>query len=420
MMNSKSSSDIRINQNELSSILPSSILPIAPNFFPSSSMLNFSNIEEKIIIQHTPEVDNFILDSDLPIFMSQVLPPLGSGCDRCFASERVNGTLPQPDVDELDAYLANATNIVPIGANQDVDSRTELCEAIDQADGTADQVTEEDIRILLEAAIENPPPGQVQQVIDCLILAGLITETQREIVVETSIDSAIDGNDDPVENLSSTTSNDINFTFSGHVTPEGTEVDSQGFQCRLDEQPNFVPCNGPTTIDFTGSQLYTDLSPGVHTFTVSAFVVVNEQPIFDQTPETFTWTIIPIVVETSIDSAIDGNDDPVENLSSTTSNDIEFTFSGATNADDEQVTERGFVCVLDGETIDCTDDTGESFTSSEEFLNLSPGTHSFTVRAFVQVSEEVRIEDQTPETFTWTIEEEEEEPPEEPEEPEEP
>jgi hypothetical protein len=47
MMNSNSSSDIRINKNELSTILPSSILPIPPNFFPFSSMLNFSNIEKK-------------------------------------------------------------------------------------------------------------------------------------------------------------------------------------------------------------------------------------------------------------------------------------------------------------------------------------------------------------------------------------
>ena len=96
MMNSNSSSDIRINNNELSSILPSSILPIGPNFFPFSSMLNFSNLEEKIIIQHNPEVDNFILDSNPPIFTSQVLQPLDSGCDRCFASESVGGTLP-PD-----------------------------------------------------------------------------------------------------------------------------------------------------------------------------------------------------------------------------------------------------------------------------------------------------------------------------------
>ena len=125
----------------------------------------------------------------------------------------------------------------------------------------------------------------------------------------------------------STTSNDINFTFSGQITPEGTEVDSQGFECRLvDEQPNFVPCNGPTTIDFTGSQLYTDLSPGVHTFEVRAFVFVNEQKIVDLTPETFTWTILPIVVDTTLDTSIDGNDDPVTDFGSTTSNDIFYIF----------------------------------------------------------------------------------------------
>ena len=90
----------------------------------------------------------------------------------------------------------------------------------------------------MDDALKTLPPGQVQQVIDCLVLAGLITETQ-EIVVETSIDSAIDGNGDPVANLSSTTSNDINFTFSGHVTPEGTDDISRGFVCVLDDGETF-------------------------------------------------------------------------------------------------------------------------------------------------------------------------------------
>ena len=58
------------------------------------------------------------------------------------------------------------------------------------------------------------------------VLAEFYTHL-NPIVVNTSIDSAIDGNEDPVENLSSTTSNDINFTFSGQITPEDTEVDSQ-------------------------------------------------------------------------------------------------------------------------------------------------------------------------------------------------
>ena len=126
-----------------------------------------------------------------------------------------------------------------------------------------------------------------------------------------------------------------------------SDVDSQGFLCKLDDQPEFVPCDGPTTIDFTGSQFYPDLPPGVHNFTVVAFVVVNEQPIFDETPETFTWTIVPIVVNTSIDSAIDGNENPVENLSSTTSNDINFTFSGQVTPEGTDVDSQGFLCKLD-------------------------------------------------------------------------
>ena len=46
----------------------------------------------------------------------------------------------------------------------------------------------------------------------------------------------------------------------------------------------------------------------------------------DTTPATWVWTIVPIVVETTLDSAIDGNEDPVADEGSTTSNDIEFNF----------------------------------------------------------------------------------------------
>src|SRR5687768_9532569 len=227
------------------------------------------------------------------------------------------------------------------------------------------------------------------------------TWTIVPIVVETSIDSAIDGNGDPVANLSSTTSNDINFTFSGATN--APQFIDRGFVCVLDGGETF-DCTDDMGESFTSSEAFFNLPPGVHTFTVRAFVVVNEQPIFDPTPETFTWTIVPIVVETSIDSAIDGNGDPVVNLSSTTSNDINFTFSGHVTPEGTDDISRGFVCVLDdGETFDCTDDMGESFTSSEAFFNLPPGVHTFTVRAFVEVSEGEIIFDTTPETFTWTI-----------------
>ncbi|MCC2647407.1 MAG: hypothetical protein K0R16_210, partial [Nitrososphaeraceae archaeon] len=278
MMDSSTSSNLRLDKNGLSSNLPSSILPIAPNFFPFSSMLNVSNIQEKIIIQHNPEVDNIILDSDPPTFPWQVLLPLSSECDRCFASESVGGTLPPPSVRQLENYLADPANTVPIGADPDVNSIAELCAAIVAAAGTADPISEQELENALEEAINQLPPGQFQQVIDCLVLAGLITGTQQEIVVETTIDSAIDGNDEPVANLSSTTSNDINFTFSGHVTPEETDDIERGFVCVLDGEP--IDCTDDTSESFTSTEAFFNLSTGSHIFTVTAFVDVipHQQP----------------------------------------------------------------------------------------------------------------------------------------------
>src|SRR5215203_1120629 len=358
------------------------------------------------MIQHNPGTDDLVANPSSSTLLSQVLQVLqtpNSECDKCFASESVGGRLPPKRVVELETYLADPANTVPIGAYPDVNTIAELCSAIVAAAGTV-PISEQDRRNLLENALESPPPGQIQQVIDCLVLAGLITTTQQEIVVDTTLDSATDGNEDPVENLSSTTSNDINFTFSSQITPEGTEVDSQGFQCRLDEQPNFVPCNGPMTNDFTASQLYTNLSPGTHTFEVRAFVVVNEQTIVDLTPVTFTWTIVPIVIDTTLDSATDGNGDPVENLSSTTSNDIDFTFSGQITPEGTEVDSQGFQCRLDEQPnfVPCNGPTTNDFTGSQFYTNLSPGTHTFEVRAFVVVNEQT-IVDLTPVTFTWTI-----------------
>ena len=124
--------------------------------------------------------------------------------------------------------------------------------------------------------------------------------------------------------LSSTFSNDINFTFSGNTTVDDEQVTERGFVCALDGGELF-DCTDDTSESFTSSEEFLNLHPGTYTFEVAAFVVVDEQQtIFDLTPVTFTWTIVPIVVETTLDSATDGFEDPVENLSSTFSNDIEL------------------------------------------------------------------------------------------------
>ena len=44
------------------------------------------------------------------------------------------------------------------------------------------------------------------------------------------------------------------------------------------------------------------------------------------------------------------------------------------------------------------------FTGTEEFINLDPGEHTFTVRAFIVVNG-VQIFDLSPASITWTIEE---------------
>ena len=133
--------------------------------------------------------------------------------------------------------------------------------------------------------------------------------------LDTIITSATDGNGDPVGNESSTTtSTSITFRFTAE-----NNTTNAGFLCSLDD----------IIIDdcSEGFITYPDLEIGEeHTFQVSAYIPDGGEGEIDTTPATWVWTIVPIVVETTIDSAIDGNEDPVANLSSTTSNDIEFNF----------------------------------------------------------------------------------------------
>ena len=87
---------------------------------------------------------------------------------------------------------------------------------------------------------------------------------------------------------------------------------------------------------------------------------------------------------------------------------LNFTFSGMTNADPDQIDGQGFVCQLDGEPVgDPIDDPCGSpltnFTGSEEFMNLPPGEHTFEVRAFIVINGEQIITSE-PASITWTIE----------------
>ena len=63
----------------------------------------------------------------------------------------------------------------------------------------------------------------------------------------------------------------------------------------------------------------------LYTFTVAAVDGVGNE---DPTPASFTWTVDTTPPDTIIDSAIDGDDNTVDDGGTTSSDSITFTFSG--------------------------------------------------------------------------------------------
>ena len=98
----------------------------------------------------------------------------------------------------------------------------------------------------------------------------------------TVISSAIDGNNNPVQNGSSTVSTSIAF----HVTATPGSNPIAGFQCSLDAS-HFSTCATDTN---PGTVSYNNLGAGQqHTFKVRA---VDTEGNKDPTPATFIWTIL--------------------------------------------------------------------------------------------------------------------------------
>ncbi|MFB5600977.1 MAG: hypothetical protein ACE5SW_12225, partial [Nitrososphaeraceae archaeon] len=99
---------------------------------------------------------------------------------------------------------------------------------------------------------------------------------------DTIIISDIDGKEEILDEGDSTTSNSIEFIYSALFGGKPVEVD--GFICAINGQTP-IQCN-------SNEQTFDSLSSGIHTFSVSAFILIGEETvIFDPSPDTFTWTI---------------------------------------------------------------------------------------------------------------------------------
>src|SRR4026208_2568828 len=188
----------------------------------------------------------------------------------------------------------------------------------------------------------------------------------------TTINAAIDGNNNGIANNGSTTSNTMKFSFSGR--------DSQGaniyrFECSMDGKL-FVTCVSTNTVN---------VGRGTHTFSVRSEDNTGNK---DSTPSSFTWTVNSETSNTQIDFATDGNKAAIVNGSNTSSNSMTFAFSGT---DNHGAAIYRFECSMDrGAFGSCV---------STNTVNVGDGTHTFSVRS----EDNAGNKDSTPASFTWTV-----------------
>ena len=117
----------------------------------------------------------------------------------------------------------------------------------------------------------------------------------------TTINSAIDGNNNGIANNGSTTSDTMKFSFSGR---DGQGANIYRFECSMDGKP-FVTCVSTNTVN---------VGDGTHTFSVRSEDSAGNK---DSTPASFTWTVNSERSNTQIDFATDGNKAAIVNGSNT-------------------------------------------------------------------------------------------------------
>src|SRR5438093_911026 len=227
-------------------------------------------------------------------------------------------------------------------------------------------------------------------------------KVKNEVSSNTTINSAIDGNNNLIANNGNTTSNSMKFAFSA-TGNEGMTINH--FDCSIDGRP-FVTCVSTNTVN---------VADGTHTFNVRSNDNTGNK---DLTPASFTWTVNTINSEsssntqigsanggnktptvngsntttpiTSIISAIDGNNNTISNNGISKSTSIRFSLSR---------TDIGGVGVG---PLQCNIDNSKYVRCTSPFIFsnlLKDGTHTFTVMS----DDNAGNKDLTPASFTWTV-----------------
>src|SRR6476659_3557556 len=209
-------------------------------------------------------------------------------------------------------------------------------------------------------------------------------EIKDENSLNTTIDSAIDGNNIMIANNGSTSSNSMKFSFSG-TDSGGAKANS--FECSMDGKA-FVTCISTNTVNAAN---------GVHIFNVRSKDNAGNQ---DSTPASFRWTVgtspqtpptqTPPTPPIPKISVIDGNNNTISENGYSQSSSIRFTFG--TN-DTSGVGTIQHECNIDNSKyVTCT--------SPLVFHNLiKDGKHTFNVRA----EDRVGNKSSSPTSFTWNV-----------------
>ena len=162
--------------------------------------------------------------------------------------------------------------------------------------------------------------------------------------------------------LSPTNVTDAEFNYS-------TDKTNVSYQCKLDTG-GWIPCNG-------GSETYSSLADGEHTFEVKAYYYPegSSDAVYDDTPASFTWVIDTAGPSISFDTV-------PNNPTNATSGQISFTHDGVSAS-----------CVLDGIT---TDPCVSPFSYGSPTV-LTEGEHNFRVDSLDDLGNSAS------ESYTWNI-----------------
>jgi hypothetical protein len=174
---------------------------------------------------------------------------------------------------------------------------------------------------------------------------------------DTTINSRIDGNNNPVINNGTTTSNSITFSFSG--TPSS---DINNLECSIDGS-NFITCSSPTQ--------FSNLTESVHTFRVRAVDALGN---VDQTPAEHKWTVDhtgPTVTASPATGTFASNQSVALSSTATDLDAIYYTTDGST-PDNTDAEYAGPISISSTTTI--------KFIGYDTLGNAGPvGTETYTI-----------------------------------------